>query len=63
MPTSGEMHRLCHAYLIGNGWHREEPGSGWYIHPDWGDARIGEAVSAQLERDGVDAREDPADAD
>jgi len=46
------------AYLVANGWRRQELGSGWW----WKDgcqeeATLGGALEAQLDADGIDQRD------
>jgi hypothetical protein len=51
---------LCY-YLERAGWTREMAGSGWWVHPDFDDPMLmfEGALRKQLERDGIDARDEP----
>jgi hypothetical protein len=52
---------LCH-YLERNGWTRETAGSGWWIHQagEYPELMFEGALRQQMERDGIDARDEPA---
>jgi hypothetical protein len=54
---------LCH-YLERKGWTRTAYGDGWWVHrddrpDDRQDHMFEEAIRVQLERDGIDARDEP----
>lgn len=59
--TSGELYRAMCEYLTERGWQREEPGSGWWSHPEHGlDATVGRAVEATFDAERFDVRQEPA---
>ena len=51
-------YREAVAYLVANGWRREELGSGWWWKEDCHEeATLGGALEQQLEADGIDQRD------
>jgi hypothetical protein len=59
--SGAELYAAMVDYLEENGWHREEPGSGWWLHSGYAyEETIGRAVEEQLREDGIDTRYEPA---
>ncbi len=57
---TNELHSLMVAFIYGEGWTREEEGSGWFWHQSYGEeCTLGDAVQIELERHGIDTREEP----
>lgn len=58
--SAAELYAAMVDYVRAVGWKREEHGSGWWIHPDFNEATLGDAVEESLrELDNIDLRVDP----
>ena len=54
---AGNAYASVVEYLLGNGWRREELGSGWWWRDGFEEATLGGALEQQLDADKLDQRD------
>lgn len=58
--SGAELYRAMCDYLTQNGWYRDEPGSGWWWHSQYGEeGTVGDAVEQQFDVERIDTRMEP----